>query len=111
MLLDIIPLLTETFFPSSELDDGTENKYQYYISFHIANTFVSTHWNGRLPCCILSMFHVFDCHHHIVLLRQKRLCYWSALPELPLITLHYLSRWMLVTVLIVDVRKPYWTNS
>ena len=46
-----------------------------------------------------------------VLLRQKRLCYWSALPELPLITLHYLSRWMLVTVLIVDVRTPYWTHS
>ena len=57
------------------------------------------------------MFHVVDCLHHIVLLRQKRLCYWSALPELPLITLHYLSRWMLVTVLIVDVRTPYWTHS
>ena len=57
------------------------------------------------------MFHVVDCHHHIVLLRQKRLCYWSALAEVSFITLHYWSRWMLVTVLIVDVRTPYWTPS
>ena len=63
-------LLKPSSFPPPSLV-GWRNWKQYYISFHIANTFVSTHWNERLPCCILSMFPSLDCHHHIGLLMHK----------------------------------------
>ena len=50
-------LLKPSSFPPPSLV-GWRNWKQYYISFHIANTFVSTHWNERLPCCIRVQRHV-----------------------------------------------------